>query len=292
MAVSRTRLIAAFAAIYIFWGGTFLAIRYAVMDVPPLLMMAMRCGGGAAILFAWLAVSGQLERTTKAQWKVAALAGVLLFLGCHGVMAWAEQSVSSGRAALLMISIPLSLVLLSAALERRLPSGRVLLGLGLGVAGIAVLTWGNQGDSAPLGVQLIAVLSGVSWAAGSLVGKHGARTRSTVQSTAMQLFCGALVLLAASLAFGEPAGWSPGQVSARGWLSLAFLILCGTVLAFAAYTWLLRVSTPAAVGTYSFVNPVIALGLAWAVGDESPNARAFLAGALVLGAVLLSREGT
>lgn len=290
MAVSRARLIAAFAAIYVFWGGTFLAIRYAVMDVPPLLMMAMRCGGGAAILFAWLALSGQLERATNAQWRVAAMAGVLLFLGCHGVMAWAEQSVTSGRAALLMISIPLSLVLLSAALERRLPSGRVLLGIGLGVAGIAVLTWGNQGGPAPLGVQLLVVLSGVSWAAGSLVGRHGARTRSAVQSTAMQLACGALVLLVASLAFSEPDGWSPARVSARAWLSLAFLIVCGTVLAFAAYTWLLRVSTPAAVGTYSFVNPVIALGLAWAVGDESPNLRAFLAAALVLGAVLLSRE--
>jgi drug/metabolite transporter (DMT)-like permease len=292
VAVSRARLVAAFAAIYIFWGGTFLAIRYAVADVPPLLMMAMRCSGGAVILFAWLAVRGQLEKATRAQWGVAALAGALLFLGCHGVMAWAEQSVSSGRAALLMISIPLSLVLLSAARERRLPSGRVLLGIGLGVAGIAVLTWGNQGGSAPLGVQLIAVLSGVSWAAGSLVGRYGARTQSAVQSTAMQLACGALLLLATSLVFGEPHGWSPGQVSARGWLSLAFLIVCGTVLAFAAYTWLLRVSTPAVVGTYSFVNPLIALGLAWAVGDEAPNVRALFAAVLVLGAVLLSRERT
>src|SRR5690349_5366964 len=106
------RLVAAFAAIYVFWGATFLAIRYAVADVPPLLMMATRCGGGAAILFLWLAVRGQLERTTRAQWRVAALAGVLLFLGCHGILAWAEQSVSSGRAALLMTSIAPLLVLL------------------------------------------------------------------------------------------------------------------------------------------------------------------------------------
>lgn len=290
MGVSRTRLVAAFAAIYVFWGGTFLAIRYAVAEVPPLLMMALRCAGGAAILFLWLALRGQLEKATRAQWAVAGLAGVLLFLGCHGVMAWAEQSVSSGRAALLMISIPLSLVLLSAALERRRPSGRVLLGIGLGMAGIGVLTWGDQGSSAPLGVQLIAVVSGVSWSAGSLVGRHGARPKSAVQSTAMQLASGALVLFLASFAFGEPGGWSPSEVSARGWLSLAFLIVCGTVLAFAAYTWLLRVSTPAAVGTYSFVNPVIALGLAWAVGDEPANARALFAAAFVLGAVFLSGE--
>ena len=289
MAVSRIRLVAAFAAIYVFWGGTFLAIRYAVADVPPLLMMAIRCGGGAAILFGWLAVRGQLEKATLAQWKVAGLAGVLLFLGCHGVLAWAEQSVSSGRAALLMTSISPLLVLLSAAYERRFPAKRVLLGIGLGVTGIAVLTYGRQG-SAPLGAQLLLVLGDVFWAAGSLVGRHGARPKSAVQSTAMQLASGALVLTAASFAFGEPYGWSPSQVTLRGWLSIAFLIVCGTVLAFAAYTWLLQVSTPAAVGTYSFVNPLIALGLAWAVGDEAPNIRALFAAVLVLGAVFLSRE--
>jgi drug/metabolite transporter (DMT)-like permease len=288
MAVSRARLVAAFAAIYVFWGGTFLAIRYTVAEIPPLLTMAIRCGAGAAILFGWLAVRGQLENATRAQWKVAGLAGLLLFLGCHGIVAWAEQSVSSGQAALLMISTPLSLVLLSAAGERRLPSGRVLLGIGLGVAGIAVLAHGDRGSSAPLGVQLLLVLSGVSWAAGSLVGRHGARPKSAVQSTAMQLAAGALVLLAASLAFGEPGGWSPARVTMRGWSSLAFLVVCGTVLAFAAYTWLLRVSTPAAVGTYSFVNPLIALGLAWAVGDEPASLRALLAAALVLGAIFLS----
>jgi drug/metabolite transporter (DMT)-like permease len=290
MVVSRAWLVAAFAAIYVFWGGTFLAIRYTVAEVPPLLTIAIRCGGGAAILYVWLAVSGQLERSTKAQWKVAGLAGVLLFLGCHGVLAWAEQSVSSGQAALLMTSTPLSLVLLNAAYERRFPSTRVLLGIGLGVAGIAVLTYGAQVNSAPLGARLLLVLSGVSWAAGSLVGRYGARPESAVQSTAMQLASGALVLLSASLAFGELGGWSPVRVTMRGWLSLAFLVVCGTVLAFAAYTWLLRVSTPAAVGASSFVNPVIALGLAWAVGDEPANVRALFAAALVLGAIFLSGE--
>jgi drug/metabolite transporter (DMT)-like permease len=288
-AVSRAGLIAAFAAIYVFWGGTFLAIRYAVAEVPPLLTIAIRCAGGAAILYAWLAARGQLERSTKSQWKVAGIAGVLLFLGCHGVLAWAEQRVTSGRAALLMTAIPFWLVLLNAIRERRFPSGRVLLGIGLGVAGILVLTHGS-GGSAPLLDQIALVLSDFSWAAGSLVARHGARPQSAVQSTAMQLAAGAAVVLAASVAGGELAGWSPAQVSLRGWLSIAFLVVCGTVLAFAAYTWLLRVTTPAAVGTYAFVNPLIALGLSWAVGDETASVRALLAAALVLGAVFLSGE--
>jgi drug/metabolite transporter (DMT)-like permease len=288
VAVSRARLIAAFAAIYVFWGGTFLAIRWAVAEVPPLLTIGIRCAGGAAILFAWLAARGQLERSTTAQWKVAGIAGVLLFLGCHGVLAWAEQRVTSGQAALLMTAIALSLVLLNAIRERRFPSGRVLAGLALGVAGIGVLTRG--GGEATLVDQLALVLSDFSWAAGSLVALHGARPRSAVQSTAMQLAAGALVVLAASGIAGELGSWSPAEVSPRGWASLAFLVLCGTVLAFAAYTWLLRVTTPAAVGTYAFVNPLVALVLAWAVGDEVPSLRALLAAALVLGAVFLTME--
>jgi drug/metabolite transporter (DMT)-like permease len=283
---SRFRLIAAFAAVYLFWGGTFLALRYAVTEVPPLLTIAIRCGGGALILYAWLAARGQLERTTAAQWRVAALAGVLLFIGCHSVMAWAEQRVSSGQAALLMTSIPLGLVLLTAAIERRRPATRVLLGLALGILGIAVLTRG--GGSGTLLDRVAIAVSGLFWAAGSLVAKHGARPESAIQSTAMQLAAGAVAVLSASAATGELSGWTPAQVSPRALWALVFLVVCGTVLGFGAYTWLLRVATPAAVGTYAFVNPVVALALAWIAGDEAPNNRALVAAALVIGAVLLT----
>jgi drug/metabolite transporter (DMT)-like permease len=289
-AVSRAALLAAFAAIYVFWGGTFLAIRYAVAEVPPMLTIAIRCAGGAAILYAWLGARRQVERSTWAQWRVAGIAGVLLFAGCHGVLAWAEQRVSSGQAALLLTSIPLWLVLLNALRERRPPAARVLAGLGLGIVGIGVLTFGEGGSGDRLSDQIFLVLSGLSWAAGSLVARHGARPRSAVLSTAMQLAAGTVVLLAGSAATGELAGFSILQVSSRAWASLAFLVVCGTALGLAAYTWLLRVTTPAAVGTYAFVNPVIALGLAWAVGDEPASLRALVAAVLVIGAILLTRE--
>jgi drug/metabolite transporter (DMT)-like permease len=284
--VSRVRLIAAFAAVYLFWGATFLAIRYAVAEVPPLLTITIRCAGGALILYAWLAARGRLERTTMAQWRVAAVAGVLLFIGCHSVMAWAEQRVSSGQAALLMTSIPLGLVLLTAVIERRRPPARVLLGLAVGILGIAVLTRG--GGSGTLLDRVAIAVSGLFWAAGSLVAKHGARPESATQSTAMQLAAGAVAVLSASAATGELSGWTPAQVSPRALWALVFLVVCGTVLGFGAYTWLLRVATPAAVGTYAFVNPVVALALAWIAGDESPNGRALVAAALVIGAVLLT----
>ena len=287
---SRIQLIAAFAAIYLFWGGTFLAIRYTVAEVPPLLTIAIRCLGGAAILYAWLAGSGRLERSTAAQWRVAAVAGALLFVGCHGVLAWAEQRVSSGQAALFLTSTSLGLVLLDTFRSRRLPPGRVLAGLAIGTLGIAVLAWGTGGSSGMLLDRVALVLSGFSWAAGSLIARDGARPASAAQSTAMQLVAGGAAVLAASLAGGELAGWSPAAVSPRAVAALVFLVLFGTVVAFAAYTWLLRVTTPAAVGSCAFVNPVIALGLAIAVGDELMSGRTLVAAALVVGAVVLTRD--
>ena len=287
---SRLGVAAAFAAIYLFWGGTFLAIRYAVADVPPLLTIAIRCAGGSALLYVWLLWRGGLERATRAQWLTSAAAGAFLFVGCHGVLAWAEQRVSSGQAALYMTAIPLWLVLLTSLRARRAPSGAVMAGLALGILGVAVLAGGDGVWSGTTTDRLALIGSDLAWAIGSVIARDGARPASAAQSTAMQLAAGGAVVLALSLASGELSGWSPQQVTERGVLSLAFLIVAGTVLGFGAYTWLLRVSTPAAVGTYAFVNPVVALGLAWMVGDEPFSWRTVAAGVMVLGAVLLIRK--
>lgn len=282
--------LAAFAAIYVFWGGTYLALRYAVADLPPLLTIAIRCAGGAAVLLAWLALRGRLEPSTRPQWLVAGAAGALLFLGCHGVLAWAEQRVSSGQAALFLTAIPLWLVTLDALREGRVPATRVVAGLTVGVAGVALLTGGAGTWSGSAVDRAALILAALSWAVGSLLARHAARPASAAQATAMQLAAGAAVVSVASVAAGELATWSPALVTPRALGALAFLILGGTVLGFGAYTWLLRVSTPVAVGSYAFVNPVIALALAWAVGDEPFSRRTLIAAALVLGAVVLTRD--
>jgi drug/metabolite transporter (DMT)-like permease len=283
----RWALLAAFAAIYLFWGGTFLAIRYAVADVPPLLTIAIRCLGGALVLYPWLALRGSLERTTSAQWLTSALAGMFLFVGCHGVLAWAEQRVSSGQAALFMSTIPLWLVLLASWRGRRMPSRLVLAGLALGILGVALLTLGKEAWTGTLGDRLALVGAGFSWAAGSLIARDGPKPESSAQSTAMQLLTGGTAVIILSGIAGELGNWNIAQLSARGAVSLGFLVLGGTVLGFGAYTWLLQVSSPAAVGTYAFVNPVVALALAWAVGDEPFSLRTVLAGVIVLAGVLL-----
>ena len=284
---SRLAVVAAFAAIYLFWGTTFLAIRYAVAEVPPLFTITIRCVGGALLLGAWLVWRGGGERPTAQQWITSAIAGAFLFVGGHGVLAWAEQRVSSGQAALLLTSIPLWLVLLSSVRERRVPSSTVIIGLLLGTLGVALLARGSGAWSGTLLDRLGLIGAGLSWAIGSLAARDGARPASAIQSTAMQLGAGGVAVLTLSLATGELSAWTPADVTPRGAVAVAFLLIAGTVLGFAAYTWLLRVTTPAAVGTYAFINPVVALSLAWMVGDEPFSTRTIVAAAIVFGAVLM-----
>jgi drug/metabolite transporter (DMT)-like permease len=283
---TRWAMVAAFGAVYLFWGGTFLAIRYAVADLPPLLTIGVRCLCGAMVLFAWLAFRGRLKRASLAAWGTSAVAGALLFLACHGVMASVEQRVSSGETAVWMTAIPLWLVILDAIRARRRPALSVVLGLGLGAAGVLVLSAGDgmHPERAADHAALLACAFG--WALGSLVGRHGPRPVSAVQSTAMQLLTGSVFVLLASALF-EP--WSGARLTARSAGSLGFLIVCGTAIGLAAYTWLLRVTTPAAVGTFSFVNPVIALLLGWAVGDDQLGARTVVATGLIISAVLATQ---
>ncbi|HEV8454460.1 MAG TPA: EamA family transporter [Gemmatimonadales bacterium] len=284
---SRLGIVAAFAAIYLFWGWTFLALRYAVQEVPPLLTIATRCVGGALLLYAWLLWRGGLERPTRRQWATSAIAGAFLFVGGHGVLAWAEQRVSSGQAALFMTSIPLWLVLITSVRERRAPSRMVIAGLALGILGVALLVRGNGEWSGTLLDRLGLIGSGLSWAIGSVIARDGARPASAAQSTTMQLAAGGAAVVALSLITGDLTGWSPAQLTPRGATSVLCLVVAGTVLGFGAYTWLLRVTTPAAVGTYAFVNPVVALSLAWIVGDEPFSVRTIVAALIVLGAVVL-----
>jgi drug/metabolite transporter (DMT)-like permease len=289
IASQRARIAAAFATVYLMWGGTFLAIRYAVADIPPLMTMVLRYIAGATLLFAWIGWRGSFQRPSRDQWLTTGIAGVFLFLGCHGLLAWAEQRVGSGEAALFMTAIPLWLIALESLLDRRLPSVRVVLALVLGVAGVAVLTWG-EGWSGGMSDRAILVVSAFFWAVGTVIVRRGGAPLPTAQSTAMQLGFGAIALLTASLAVGELKGWTPLDITPRAALSLAFLVVGGTVLGFGAYNWLLRVTSAAAASTYAFVNPVVALLLAWMVGDGALSARTGVAAALVVGAVVFSRE--
>lgn len=284
----RLKLMAAFGAVYVFWGATFLAVRYAVEVVPPMLIIGIRCTGGALILLAWLAWRGELVRASAAEWRTAAYAGLLLFLGSHVGMAWAEQRMSSGQAALFTSAIPLWVVLLEAVRERVMPSTRVFAGVALGIAGVAILAGGTALNSGTMSDRILLIVAAFCWAAGSLVGRHGARPSSAAQATAMQLATGAVWVMSASVLRGELSMFALSEITTRVALSLAFLVICGTVLGFGAFTWLLRVASPAAVSSYAFVNPMVALALGVLVGDDVLSSRVAVSAVLVIGAVVLT----
>lgn len=279
----RWQLVGAFAATYLCWGATFLAIRWAVEDFPPLVLIAVRCGGGALLLGLWLHLSGRWAPTKPANLARAALAGLFLFLGCHGVLAWAEQRVSSGQAAIYLTTIPIWLVGFDAMSRRTWPPVPVLAALALGTVGVGLLT-GKQ-NGADLGERLGLTVAAASWAAGSLIGRADKSPVSAGQRSVLQLTAGAVWVGGASLLAGEPRSWQAHSVGLTAAVSLGFLIVFGTVLGFAAYTWLLGVVSPAAAGSYAYVNPLVALLLGVAVGDDRLTVRVAVAAVAILTSV-------
>ncbi|MGE0555818.1 MAG: EamA family transporter [Gemmatimonadales bacterium] len=289
---SRLGLVAAFLTVYLCWGATFLALRYVVAEIPPLLAVAARCAGGAAIVGGWLWWRGALVRPTAAEWWVTLGSGVLLFVGCHGVMAWAEVTVPSGEASVLMATIPLWLVGFVGLAERRVPSRTTLAGLALGFGGVVLLSSRRDlgGEAGGLLERVGLAGASASWALGSLFGRREPRL-STAQTMTMQLASGALTLVAVAAVSGSLVEWAAVRPGPRAVSGLGFLIVGGTVAGFGAYTWLLRVASPAAAGSYAFVNPLVALLLAWVVGDGALTAPMLAAALAILAAVGLLRVG-
>ncbi len=262
------QLVLAFAAVYLIWGSTFLAIRFAVETIPPLLTMSARSGGAGVILYLAARMSGA-PAPERRQWVQALIVGGLLFLVCHGVLAWAEQRIASGPAALLASTIPLWMVLfdwLGGTGPR--PGLGVILGLSTGFAGVAMLVLPSDHTAAG-GVDILtgfAMMCGsASWVAGSLYSRRAGFPRSVALATGMQLLGGGFLLLVASLAFGEMHRLAATPVSARSIWSLIYLIVFGSVVAFTAYNWLLRVTTPARLSTY-LVRQSCGRRVAWVAG--------------------------
>jgi drug/metabolite transporter (DMT)-like permease len=290
----RLRVLAAFAAIYLIWGSTYLGIRIAIETLPPFLTAGLRFIIAGPLLYAWVRKSGA-PRPTGIQWRAAAMVGGLLLLGGNGLVTWAEERVPSGLAALLVATVPLWMVLLDwLFLRGERPAGKVFLGLVLGLIGIILLI----GPTDLLGehrVDLIGVammlLAALSWAIGSLYTRRAPLPDAPLLGTGMEMVAGGVLLLLASGVKGEWAQIDLATVSLRSWLALGYLTLMGSIVAFTAYTWLLRVSTPARVATYAYVNPVVAVVLGWAIGGEVLTGQMLLAAAIIVLAVVVITTG-
>ncbi len=285
---NKIKLLLAFGAIYFVWGSTFLAIRFAVRSLPPLLTMGTRHLTAGSLLLAWLAARGSL-RLERRLWLPAFFAGACCFLGCHGLLAWAEVRLDSGLAALLSSTLPIWMVLMAPlrGQESEL-NPRVLSGIALGFAGVAVLIPMDFSGPHPEGLRALAILAAeILWAVGAIYSRGVPMKGSASTFAGMQMVSGGLLLWVVGLAFGEGSRLHFGVFTLRSMLSLAFLIVFGSLLTFTAYVWLLQVSSPAIVSTHSYVNPVVAVLLGWVLAGEAITWRTALGTAVILGSVAL-----
>jgi drug/metabolite transporter (DMT)-like permease len=287
---SRAQIIAAFASIYIIWGSTYLAIRYADQTMPPFVMAGMRFLVSGALLYAWSRYRGA-QRPTRRHWRNAVIAGGFLLLGGNGAVVWAEQFVPSGLTALLVSILPFWLVIIEwVRPPRSRPHGAVLVGLILGFIGIVVLVGpsdlAGHGDVRPIGA-LVLILGSLSWAIGSFYSRDAELPESGLLTTGMEMLGGGVLLLVVGALAGELSQFDVHRISAASAAGLIYLITFGSLLGFTSYIWLLDKVSPARLGTYAYVNPVVAVILGWAIAGERLSIRTGVAAAIVVCAVAL-----
>ena len=288
-------VLAAFAAVYVIWGSTYLAIRFAVDTLPPFLMAGSRFFVAGAILFAWTCWQ-RLPWPRWVEWRDAAIAGTLMLLGGNGGVTWAEKhGIPSSVAALMVAIVPLWIVLLEwrgGRISR--PSVKVFAGLALGFVGVALLVLngrGYDGRALNLAGLLALLLSTVTWAYGSLFSRRAAKPRSALQAISLQMLTGGAIMVLAGAGLGEFSGLDPATFTAASVWAWLYLMIAGALIGFTAYSWLLQVCAPAKVSTYAFVNPVIAVALGCTLGNEPFSLRLVFATALIAFAVLLIIRG-
>ena len=287
---ATTLVLMGFAAVYIVWGSTYLAIRIGIESFPPLILAGLRHTFVGIFLYPVLRVKSGI-RPTAANWVAAVITGTLLLFVGNGGVSWAEQTVPSGIAALLVATVSLWLVIVDWLRPGGVkPVPRVVMGLLMGFAGLAVLVGpahlGGSERVDPRGAAVLVVAS-LAWACGSLYSKHGGMPSSPMLAVAMQSLTGGVMLLIAGLSIGESRGLHQGAISMRSWLALGYLIVFGSGIGFSAYIYILQKSTAARVATYAFVNPVVALFLGWLILEETITLRTVVAAAVILTAVIL-----
>jgi drug/metabolite transporter (DMT)-like permease len=289
----RIRVVLAFLAIYLIWGSTYLAIRYAVEGIPPFYTAGFRHLIAGTILLVWSLLKGQ--KPTWPQIRASVVIGFFFFLVGHGSLHWAEEFVPSGLASLLVASEPIWVFLLSSAAARtwRL-NGMLLAGILLGLVGVGLLVHGTALETTgrnTLGAVVI-LIGAFSWSVGIIYSRRSHLSGSPLLLSALSLLSGSVMLLATGTLTGEYRGFSFAQVSPRAWWSLAYLILLGSVVAFSAYSWLLEHYSPTLVATHTYVNPIVAVLLGWSFGGETLTWNVAFAALMVVGAVFLVDRGT
>jgi drug/metabolite transporter (DMT)-like permease len=280
----------AMLAVYIFWGSTYLAIRFAVETMPPFLMASTRFLIAGSILFLWRRAAGD-RPPARIEWRAAAVVGLLLLLGGNGGVTWAEQRVPSGVAALMVGSAPLWMVLIDALRPGGTrPNFQTALGVLVGFAGILILIGPGEMDGGgsmdPAGTVVL-LLAGFLWAVGSLYSRGAKLPSSPLLGTGMEMLAGGVGLLLAGTLTGEWARVDLAGISTKSLLGLAYLIVFGALVGYSAYTWLLRVAPTPLVSTYAYVNPLIAVFIGNLFAQEPLTPRILISALVIVSSVAL-----
>ncbi|MGO8796086.1 MAG: EamA family transporter [Candidatus Sulfotelmatobacter sp.] len=284
------KLALAFVAIYVIWGSTYLAIRYAVETIPPLVAAGIRHSVAGVIMLVWAWWRG--FRPTRQQWVAGMALGALFFLIGHGSLHWAEKYVDSGLAALLVATEPMFILVLGWMMGRQKINRMNAMGLGLGVVGVAMLTGFELTMKGSSLWGLLAILLGsFSWAMGVVVSPRLKLPDDALGRTALPTICGAAMLLVAAGVSGEFHQTHWASISMRSLFGLGYLIVFGSVVAFTSYVWLLQRVPPTLVATHTYANPVVAVILGWLLAHEGLSLRVVVASVAILGAIVLIRRG-
>jgi drug/metabolite transporter (DMT)-like permease len=280
----------AFAIIYFVWGSTFLAIRVGVREVPPLVLAAMRFSVAGAVLYGWMLARGERSPTAR-QWGSASLLGIVIFVFDYGLLFWAEQRVPSGIAAVMLATIPAFMALSEIIfLRTQRLTARLGLALLIGLGGVAVLVSRSLNlGGAPIDRVGAAALifASISWSIASAMTRKLPLPQSKVMSSGAQMLAGGVFLTLAATAFGEFRNFHPSAVSRGAWFSLLYLIVAGSIIGFTAYVWLIHHESPTKVGTYAYVNPIVAVLVGYFLGGEALSSRTILGTLCVLISVIV-----
>jgi len=280
----------AFAIVYFVWGSTFLAIRIGVHEVPPFLFAAMRFSAAGLVLFGWMTVKGEPSPTPR-QWLSATLLALLIFVGDYGLLFWAERRVPSGLAAVMMATIPAFMALSEIIfLRTQRLTLRLAIALIVGLCGVAVLVSHTLSlGGAPIDTTgaLVLIFGAICWSIASALSRKLTLPPSKVMSSGSQMLAGGILLAIAAAALGEFRRFHPSAVSHSAWLALLYLVVPGSIVGFTAYVWLLHHESPTKVGTYAYVNPVVAVLLGYFVVGETLGLRTILGTLCVLSSVVV-----
>ncbi len=287
---NSTKIVLAFAAIYIIWGTTYLGIRLAIETIPPFFMAGIRFLVAGIITFVFLRARG-VPMPNLLQWRSGAIIGALLLVGGNGLVTWSEQEVPSSIAALIVATVPLWMVLFDWLIYRGIsPSKKMVVGLVLGFLGIGLLIGPGQIlgiNDIRLSAMLILMLAPILWSLGSLYSRQANLPENLFMATAVEMLAGGILLILAGFITGEITQLNLSEISTLSLVSMLYLTIFGSIVALTAYVWLLKNVQAAKVATYTYVNPIIAIFLGWLILSEPLTLQMLVSVVVIIGAVIL-----